>query len=331
MKRPVSLAVGILVLIFAILGFARYFKDHPFKLQKPSSDGNSNIVEENIKGDYLVCSDKSGEGTETMYMEFENGIIKTNAIGSFEAPVNFKKFTKEEYEKELQFLCSGDDDDKKGLLYDCNIEWSSKSVKVIGKAIIPDEYIGLNKTEVELKMKEDNSDVVCHNATSAPKLGTGNNPIKNQVITDNSYVNTKVETSDNDSNNDGKSQTSNSHKKFCLDWYASGGSDVSLSFVFYCDKNVVQKSVDVKISAYFNENNLFGKNQGSYTSADAEREFRNRYCGKISDCDISWDEHKTYITLTGTCKSNYAGLPKSTVEEFRSGWDITTALNEICE
>ena len=326
MKRPIALIIGIIVLVFSFIGFSSYFKKHPLKIGKKTN--NEKIL---LKEEYLICSKETSERKEVLYIEFKNGVVSNTAINQITASIDLAKYSKDEYDKQIDSLCSKTPDENSNHLFDCNVMWNLKSVNIIGKINIPEDYRGLDKESIKTKIQEEKN-ATCQNTSSIPKLVTGSNPVINQAITDNRYIiKKKVITEDETNTTNEGIKKRNSHEVFCLDWNASGGSDVSMSYDFYCDKNVVQKYVDVKISAKFNENNLFGKNSGKYTVADAEKEFRNRYCSKVSDCDISWDEYKTYITLKGTCKSNYAGLPKSTVEEFRNDWEITTALNEICE
>jgi hypothetical protein len=327
MKRPISLVIGIIILVLSIVGFSSYFKNHPIKIGKIGFGGSGSDGEiGTTKGDYLLCSGSESGGTEDIYMEFKNDIISEIAIGKISYPYTDElkqRYSKEEIEKELlKEFCSSSIG-----LYNCNISWDGDNIVAVGNIKIPDDYKGLSRAETQIKMEKTNSNIKCANTTKAPKVSGSIDPYTNAIQNEQ----TKDESVNRIPETENQTTTSNSHKKFCLDWNASGGSDVSLSFVFYCDKNVVQKSVDVSISANFNENTLFGKNSGNYTIADAEKEFRNRYCNKIKDCNISWDKNKRTITLKGTCKSNYAGLSKSTVEEFRNDWEITTALNEICE
>lgn len=332
MKKTVSLVIGIIVFVLAIVGFSSYFKDHPikfsgFKIGGGSGSGGNGT----IKGDYLLCSGSEDGATEAVYMEFKDGIIANVAIGKISYPYTDQlkqRYTKEEVEREmLNEFCSGS-----GGLYNCNISWNGNNIEAIGNINVPDDYRGLSKSEAKLKMENSNSQIRCTDETKAPKVSSSNTISSTSLQEKSKSVNKKAEIENEKSTSDKESSTTNSHEKDCLQ-LATGNYDdkrsESINYSFYCDKNIVQRKIRVEIVGQSNKDK-----SANYTEESYKKYLKEKFCDKynLTNCEYIWMDDTKEVDFLAECKTNYAGLSVDTVEGlFEKGQSVEESLEAVCE
>lgn len=328
MKRPVSLVIGIIVLVLGILGFKSYFDDYSLKIGKIGfNDSGSDGEIGTTKGDYVFCSGSYDGLTQSIYMEFKNDKVNEIAIGKFSSKYTDElkqRYTKEELEKEMyKQFCTGSNG-----LYNCNISWDGDNIVALGNTKVPEEYKGLSKAEAKLKMEDTNKYMKCTDSTTAPKVSgsidTYANVIQNEQAKDES-VNRTPET-------EKQTTTTNSHEKDCLQ-FATGNRDdkrsEGINYSFYCDKNIVQRKVRVEIVGLANQDKSV-----NYTEETYKKYLKEQFCDKYNliNCEYTWRDSIKEADLLAECRTNYAGLSVDTVEGLlENGHSIEESLEAICE
>lgn len=333
MKRTVSLVIGIIVFVLAIVGFSSYFKDHPIKISGfkigggSGSGGNGTTT-----GDYLLCSGSEDGATEAVYMEFKDGIIANVAIGKISYPYTDQlkqRYTKEEVEREmLNEFCSGS-----GGLYNCNISWNGNNIEAIGNINVPDDYRGLSKSEAKLKMENSNSQIRCTDETKAPKVSSSNTISSTSLQEKSKSVNKKAEIENEKSTTVEESNNTTSSDKICFQ-LATGNYDStrseSINYSFYCSKNAVRQNVTISIVGQY------GKDKSAnYTKESYKKYLKEKFCDKyhLSNCTYTDIDGTDEVEMLAKCKTNYTGLTEDTARELHKGNNnsIEESLESVCE
>lgn len=332
MKKVIIIGIlSVIVLILSTLGIIKYSENNSINIG--FGIGNSgigtNINEGRTKkGSFLKCEEYQDTLLITKYYDLSNGTL--NRMMQYKAEGDIladyvKKHSKSELNAELlELLCSNDKD--KALCGNVKINWNNNHV-IMTFAVDLNSYYnkvleGIN--ESELMNQINNSNIKCEKISNSPIYSTTIDPVGTYYNIVKKYYNDyKVEKKEQEKQpiENKKSPTAiNIVNKVCKELSTGNYNDKNsegIVYTFYCNKKVVNPTINVTITKRVDKTNYLFENSKKY--------LKEKYCDKYHFSNCTYSEIEGGIKLIAECKTNYNGLDPNDIEQL---YDIDQNINE---
>lgn len=339
MKKIIIIGIlSVIVLILSILGIVKYSENNSINIG--FGIGNSgigtNINEGRTKkGSFLKCEEYQDTLLITKYFDLSDGTL--NRIMQYKAegdiPADYvKKYSKSELNGELlELLCANDKD--KALCGNVKIKWNNNHV-IMTFAVDLNSYYnkvieGIN--EAELMNQINKSNTKCEKVVNSPIYSTIIDPAGTYYnIIKKHYNNYKIENKEQEKQpveNKKTPTTINSVNKVCKELSTGNYNDIrseGISFIFYCNKKVINPTINVNITKRVDSTNSSFENSKKY--------LKEKYCDKYHFSNCTYTKIEGGIKLVAECKTNYNGLDPNDIEQlYDIGQNIDQAMNSVCK